>query len=195
MIFSCFFQNRIEELNLEDNKLGDKAVKIICEGLLKNFSLKRLNLSKNYLTTNIGESIKSFLVKNPYLNELYLHWNQIKGVGAQKIFQGLLENETITVLDISWNSLGGNNPSLAPLIVEVLQKNEKIIHLDLSNNNFSLQESKLIASGLENNHSIYGFHFSGNYGYVDSKGFLIVHDFMAKDMSELHINNRISGSV
>lgn len=180
-------------MNLEDNKLGDRAVKIICEGLLKNYSLKRLNLSKNYLTTQVGESIKSVLCKNPYLNELYLHWNQIKGIGAQKIFQGLLENETITVFDISWNSLGGNNPSLAPLIVDVLQKNEKIIHLDLSNNYFTLQECKLISMGLENNHSIYGFHFAGNYGYVDSKGFLNVHDFSTKDISEMHLKNRIYG--
>lgn len=180
-------------MNLEANKLGDKAVKIICEGLIPNYSLRKLNLSKNYLTSYIGESIKTFLLKNSYLRELYLFWNQIKGVGAQKIFQGLLENETITVFDISWNSLGGNNPSLAPYIVEVLQKNEKITHLDLSNNYFNAQESKMIATGLESNHFIYGFHFFGNYGYVDSNGFLNVSDTSTKDISEMHLNHRISG--
>ncbi len=184
---------RIEELNLEDNRLGDKSVKVICEGLITNFSLRRLNLSKNYLTSFIGDSIKNVLTKNPYLQELYLFWNQIKGIGAQKIFQGLLENETITVFDMSWNSLGSNNPSIAPNIVEVLQKNEKIVHLDLSNNYFSLSECKLIAGGLENNHSIYGFHFVGNYGYINSKGFLIVQESSTKDFSEMHLQHRISG--
>ena len=29
-----------------------------------------------------------------------------------------------------------------------------------------------IANGLKKNRTIYGFHFVGNYGYVDSKGFL-----------------------
>ena len=180
-------------MNLEDNKLGDKAAKIICEGLLTNYLLRRLNLSKNFLTSSIGDSIRNVLSKTTYLQELYLFWNQIKGVGAQKIFQGLLENETITVFDISWNSLGGNNPSIAPNIVEVLEKNDKIVHLDLSNNYFTLQESKMIAAGLEKNNSIYGFHFVGNYGYVDSKGFLIVNDHTTKVFTEMHLKHRISG--
>jgi len=180
-------------LNLEDNKLGDKAVKFICEGLTTNFYLRRLNLSRNFLTNLIGEPIKTVLLKNPYLAELYLHWNQIKGPGGQKIFQGLLENDSITVFDISWNSLGGNNPSVAPIIVEVLQKNEKMVHLDLSNNYFTFEESRLISHGLENNHTIYGFHFIGNYGYVDSKGFLIVPEKAQKELSGMHSKHRISG--
>ena len=68
-----------------------------------------------------------------------MHWNQIKPQGGLKIFQGLLENEGILVLDMSWNSIGGGNPSIVPIIAETLQKNEKIMHLDLSNNYFNLQ--------------------------------------------------------
>lgn len=187
--------DRIEELNLEDNKLGDRAVRFICDGLISNHFLKRLNLSRNYLTNLSGEPLKSVL-KNSYLSELYLHWNQIKGSGAQRIFQGLMDNDSIQVLDLSWNSLGGSNPSVAPLISEVLQSRntDRLAHLDLSNNYFTLEESKIIAAGLENNHSIYGFHFVGNYGYVDSKGFLVVHDGMGKDISEMHLKSRISGS-
>ena len=130
---------------------------------------------------------KLFYTKNPYLQELYLFWNQIKGAG------GLLENENIAEFDISWNCLGGNNPSIAPNISEVLQKNDKIIHLDLSNNYFTLQESKIIASGFENNHNIYGFHFVGNYGYVNSQRYLIVNDQSTKLFTEMHLKHRISG--
>ena len=125
--------------------------------------------------------------------ELYLHWNQIKGVGGQKIFQGLMENDTLLVFDMSWNSLGGNNPTIAPNIVEVLQKNERLMHFDLSNNYFTIEESKMIAAGLENNHTLFGFHFVGNYGYVDAKGFLIVPPGASKDISEMHLKQRISG--
>jgi len=32
----------------------------------------------------------------------------------------------------------------------------------------------LISDGLEPNKSLIGFHFKGNYGYINSKGFLIV---------------------
>ena len=49
-----------------------------------------------------------------------------------------------------------------------------MVHLDLSNNSFSYDESQLIAENLNKyNKTIYGFHFIGNYGYVDNKGFLI----------------------
>ena len=47
-----------------------------------------------------------------------------------------------------------------------------LLHLDMSFNNYSLHESQMIANGIFHNHSIYGFHFSGNYGDVDCKGFL-----------------------
>lgn len=158
-----------------------------------NYSLRRLNLSRNYLTNQCCDSLKNILQKNPYLQELYLYWNNIKSQGGQKLFQGLLENEAILVFDISWNSIGGGNPSIVPVIAETLQKNDKIIHLDLSNNYFTLAESKRISEALETNHSIYGFHFIGNYGYVDSKGFLVVNENTTKDISEMHINHRMNG--
>ena len=84
------------------------------------------------------------------------------------MFSVLNDNENIRVLDISWNCLGINkNISCAEKLTEMLKKNKCIVHLDLSNNNFDLKESILISSGLEENKSIYGFHFHGNYGYVD----------------------------
>ena len=141
----------------------------LCETLVKNKSVRRLNMSKNFLTNNVAESIKYVLTANIFLQELYLHWNQIKSAGAISIFQGLLENEGIRVLDFSWNSIGGGAPSVVPQILECFTVNDKIMHLDLSNNYFTYDESKSIAAGLENNHTIYGFHFTGNYGYVDSR--------------------------
>lgn len=54
----------------------------------------------------------------------------------------------------------------------MLLKNKSLLHVDLSFNNFTLNESTEIANGLKKNRTIYGFHFLGNYGYVDAKGFL-----------------------
>lgn len=53
-------------------------------------------------------------------------------------------------------------------------KNVEIRHLDLSHNYFSLEDSLSISESLENNKTIYGFHYTGNVGYVDSRGFLVV---------------------
>ena len=50
----------------------------------------------------------------------------------------------------------------------------KIIHLNLSYNNFSYDECDIIAEMLKDNHTIYGFHFAGHYGYVDNLGFFIL---------------------
>ena len=47
-------------------------------------------------------------------------------------------------------------------------------HLDLSCNGFTYEESFAISKALEQNHTLLGFHFSGNWGYTDEKMFLIV---------------------
>jgi len=61
-----------------------------------------------------------------------------------------------------------------PQILEFLKKNEKVVHLDLSTNYFTLEECKQIADGINLNRTIYGFHFFGNFGYVDNRGFLVL---------------------
>ena len=148
----------IEALNLEDNKLGDNITQNLLSALQNNVSLKRLNISKNFLSDKIADIMESFLKKNSYILELYLHWNLFKTPGGIKIFKGILENESLMVLDFSWNSLGNGQTSIVPEILEVFKVNEKILHLDLSNNNFTLDESKKIAAGLNDNHSIYGYY-------------------------------------
>ena len=54
----------------------------------------------------------------------------------------------------------------------VLSQNKTLIHVDFSSNSFTEEESKVIGEGLLQNHKIYGFHFGGNSGYIDAKGFL-----------------------
>lgn len=39
-----------------------------------------------------------------------------------------------------------------------------IVHMDLSFNSFDIEDCMIIAEALQYNHSIYGFHFQGNYG-------------------------------
>lgn len=45
--------------------------------------------------------------------------------------------------------------------------------MDLSFNYFNLQDSKTLAESLTKNRTIYGFHFAGNSGYVDTRGFIV----------------------
>ena len=76
-------------------------------------------------------------------------------------------------MDLKYNNMGRNEEAVKEWIkVFEKQDNISLIHLDMSFNNYSLKECQMISDGIFNNHSIYGFHFSGNYGDVDSKGFL-----------------------
>jgi len=56
---------RIEELNLENNKLGDNNIKLLLNSLNEtNLSVKVLNLSRNFISNNSTENLKEFLKKN-----------------------------------------------------------------------------------------------------------------------------------
>lgn len=44
--------------------------------------------------------------------------------------------------------------------------------MDLSVNNFGLNDCKLIRDVLKTNRTLYGFHFQGNHGHIDGRGFL-----------------------
>lgn len=46
--------------------------------------------------------------------------------------------------------------------------------MDFSNNNFNLEDCIRIGESLNKNHTLYGFHFVGNYGYIDTRGFLVI---------------------
>ena len=63
-------------------------------------------------------------------------------------------------------------------------QNVDLIHVDLSFNQFNYKDTVIIADGLVKNQTIYGFHFAGNKGYVDAKGFLVPIDTAEEDQSQ-----------
>ena len=73
---------------------------------------------------------------------------------------------------MAWNVFGGEYPGIIDKLVTIIKEKNYLVHVDLSCNSFSHKESKQIAEALNENHTIHGFHFRGNYGHVDSKGFL-----------------------
>lgn len=81
------------------------------------------------------------------------------------------------------NKLGESIPCCAKMLGNVLSTNKNLLHVDFSDNNFNEEESAIISEKLHGNKNIYGFHFNGNYGYIDSKGFLKVEK---KNITSLH---------
>ena len=141
-----------------------------------------LNISKNQITNASFPFLKAMLESNDSLEELYLHWNSIKGFGGAEIFKALQNNKTLKVLDFSYNLLGCGGAQLTLVLKDFFADNKALLHLDLSANSFSLADCESISEFLKSNHSIYGFHFSGNFGFIDSKGFLVIQN----DMRNFH---------
>lgn len=184
---------KLSELDLEDTEFTDQLAIILFNNMGKMKHLKILNLTNNFLSHSCSSELKNMLATNTSLKELYIRKNKLTGIAGMNLFQGLLLNTTLKVLDLSWNIL--TMKTCADAIAKVLRNDTcPLTHLDLSYNNFSLKESELIASGLQGNHQLYGFHYEGNWGYVNSKGFLIIpHNCRKEQLIDYNESRRIKG--
>ncbi len=126
------------------------------------------------------------LIKNDTLEELYLHMNIIQCEGAITLFNGLKKNNSLRVFDLSWNSIGANERGLGKALFELFSTNTSLVHCDFSYNKISYQATELASKGLDENHTIYGFHWIGNDGYIDTEGFLIPSKNIGPDFLTLH---------
>lgn len=62
-----------------------------------------------------------------------------------------------------------------------------MVHLDVSNNHFTKPQTIKIAEALKFNRTLYGFHFTGNNGFMDSESFLNVDNFDYEDNFSAHL--------
>ena len=188
-------------LNLEGNLLGDTRVdKLLSAVLNGNQGLKMLNLRKNQISDKSKTKLIE-LGESDRLHELYLGWNSLTFRTGGPLFQVLKDSENLRVLDLGSNFLGRHSKDIKKMVkfeavkdkkgkqgkkrvesllvsskLEVLEsflaENKSLLHLDLSNNEFDLEDSIKIKESLDKNHTIYGFHFQGNYGFCDILGHL-----------------------
>lgn len=184
--------NQLEVLNLEGNRLTDEGVIDLCAALQARNKLKKLDLSNNLMTDRSCEKLAEWLEETSRLEELYLNWNKIRGYGAAQIFAALDDNIYLRVLDISWNALGSGTKSCTAEFAQLMRKNESLLHIDLSYNNFNKSHGEVIIQGLHENHTLYGFHYMGNYGYIDPQGFLVLED--VNSAQPQYVNNAVFAS-
>eukprot|EP00359_Climacostomum_virens_P001679 CAMPEP_0204897674 /NCGR_PEP_ID=MMETSP1397-20131031/869_1 /ASSEMBLY_ACC=CAM_ASM_000891 /TAXON_ID=49980 /ORGANISM="Climacostomum Climacostomum virens, Strain Stock W-24" /LENGTH=860 /DNA_ID=CAMNT_0052065451 /DNA_START=87 /DNA_END=2668 /DNA_ORIENTATION=+ len=185
---------KLKKLNLDSTGIKTNSVMKLCDVLIYNSSLGRLSLAKNRINETAARAIGNMLKANSTLKNLDLHWNQVRGPGMESIFGGLMSNNTLKVLDLSWNALGRQRDDAGVRVMsEALKIHKKLLHLDISHNNFSLSECKIIAEGLKENHTIYGIHADGNECSIDSRGFLIPMENMP-DIEAGHFFKRILSS-
>lgn len=175
-------QKNLKVLSLESNGMKDKLGIALLDHIDKgSCRLQVLNLSRNQLGTLFCQRLREFLSDNNALNELYLHWNMVTSQGAVHVCDGLLQNKYLKVLDMSYNNIGKlstkskQEPSCVDSWSQVFAfAKSDLLHLDLSNNEFTYEECRLLAECLQKNQKIYGFHFEDNYGHVDTAGNLVL---------------------
>ncbi|KAL4442176.1 hypothetical protein ABPG74_009194 [Tetrahymena malaccensis] len=177
---------QLQEISIEGNNLGDKSISKLLTALQDYTKLLKLNISKNSLTINCIPSLVNLITQSSSIKELYLKWNKFKSESGQKIAESLLENDSIKVLDLSYNSLGISNNQkcqFSKTFAKLIEKDDdcSLIHIDISYNQINYQETQIISEALKKNFTILGFHFNGNYGFIDRSGFLIP----SKDISNL----------
>lgn len=120
---------------------------------------------------------------NCRVTELYLGWNNIWAAGGKAMASVLVQETHLRVVDLSWNVIGlimcgsSSKPGkIGNYWAEVFETNKKLIHLDLSFNKIGMEDTEIMAEKLKLNNTLYGLHFQGNCGKIDSLGFLHVID-------------------
>jgi len=190
--FAKLKANSLKDLDLENTKLGDNGVISLCKQLLDHPKLTTLNLAKNGITDTACGAISQLISETFYLTTLILYWNYITGEGAAKILSAVGRYGSMRVLDLSWNSIGRSKTKVfVKQLAENLANQENIVHMDLSHNKIKREDCKNIAEALKPNHTLWGFHFGDNEGYVlDAKGYL-VEDTVHVPLGINHVEHRI----
>lgn len=170
-------ENYLEEIYLRNNQLGNKFVAKLGRLIANNKKLQVIDFSFN----NIGSKIKSFERDEPIQKGIEDFINKSKqNQPTKKPALGIVE------------LINGKNDIedwLKSLLLMICS-NKCIGHLDLSSNPFSLSDCKLIEMALNQNKSILGFHFCGNFGVVNWEGRLLIED-VNKDIVHIQTNRQI----
>ena len=166
IVESLEFKTKLKSLSLRNANIGKKGIKLLAEGITNNTFLEILDLGSNsiiyksfvYLCDSLNTNkIRIFRCRNnllgddsmKYFAENILNKNstscltnfdfsscKIYDQGLIYILNGLISNEKI-----SWINLKDNyfSHEIDFVILDFLEKNTNLIHIDLTKNRFSFQ--------------------------------------------------------
>jgi len=205
----------IKELNLGKNKISEKDLQLLINGLSQNKTLTGLNLWGCELTDqmivliskvisqtkinelNIGNNPK--ITNHAYLTtlesstvtKLVLNWNNLGNEGAKHLASLLTNNTTLQYLDLSAVDIQDNGLAV---IILALQKNNSLTHLNLQNNNISDKSFTLLSDLLQTNKgltylSLRALNLGDNGVSILSKGLSANQTLTALDLQNNKIDN------
>ncbi|EQC42539.1 hypothetical protein SDRG_00270 [Saprolegnia diclina VS20] len=149
--------SKLVHLNLAGNHLMDRHV-LPLVSKLDETCLMSLDLSYNKLGHGAIVPLGRTLMRTRVLKRLNLRWNNVHGLGLDSLADGLKRNLGLADLDLSWNPLGsaGEASRLQALanFSLMLRRNTDLHHLVLEANHFSVEDLKLLESGLRHNYTV-----------------------------------------
>ncbi|XP_070321313.1 NACHT, LRR and PYD domains-containing protein 3 isoform X2 [Odocoileus virginianus] len=124
---------KLVELDLSHNALGDFGIRLLCVGLRHLFcNLKKLWLVNSGLTSGCCPALSSVLSTNPNLTHLYLQGNALGDMGVKLLCKGLLHHDCkLQVLELDNCSLTSH---CCWDLSTLLTSNQSLRKLSLGNN-------------------------------------------------------------
>ncbi|XP_004347852.1 hypothetical protein CAOG_04027 [Capsaspora owczarzaki ATCC 30864] len=138
----------VTHLGLQLNQIGDAGAQALAEALKVSKTLIWLDLNKNQIgDVGAGAIAEALKVNTTTLTELFLGWNQIGDAGAQAIAEALRVTTTLTFLDLRRNQIGDAG---AQAIAEALKVNTTTLtELFMSANQIGDTGAQAIAEALK----------------------------------------------
>ena len=140
----------LRSLNLYANKLRDNGGLAVVDAMQKATTVVDLDLSDNSFSASGGLNVVQILASNPACQKIGLGWNYV-GNELGDALQALIDgNRHLTHLNVQWSNLGSGTAALC----KAVQKNTKLLALDISHNNLGPEGGILIAKALEQNDTL-----------------------------------------
>lgn len=165
----------VQDLNLEQNRLGDEGVRILSTQLIAEkdpkCKINKLNLSKNKIGTTGASHLLSALQRNEVLKELSLEGNSVGKEIGPHIASFLCSNSQLQVLNLrscklQFEGVWG--------VARGLIKNKGLLHLNLSRNSVGNKGIDALSQCLKLNRNLLSIDLSSNK-IGNSGGIIFVH--------------------
>lgn len=141
----------ITELIFRNNKLSDKDIEHIADGVNDNVTLQLLDLSYNEIQYRGAVAIAKILSHNSELRELNVEWNNFRTAGSFVILnEGLVSNNTIKRFNLAWNGVDDDG---GVVLGKIIGENA-IEEIVVSHNKIGPRGAEAIAKGIKSSSAL-----------------------------------------
>jgi len=137
----------ITDLCLRGNKIGDRDMALIAEGVVDNVTITRLDLSYNDIGVRGAQAIADMLAHGSAdLRELRLEWTQFQRVGSLTVLRdGLQQTGTVRKFSMAWCGIGDEG---GEVLGDVIRGSSVLEEVDVAHNRIGTRGGEAIARGI-----------------------------------------------